>query len=290
MIEYNQLETVIKRHLSKLNRGSTKDPFPGNGSSYPKVTVITTSLNQGIFLERTIISVLNQDWPNMEYIIIDGGSTDESLDIIRKYESYLFYWRSEPDNGQVNAINKGIESSTGKYITWLGSDDILLPGALTKMASVLEKNPDVGIVYGGVAFIDEEDRIQKIHTYPNMTIKKLLYDRHSTIAQPSSMLRRNTLDAAGGLDESLTYCMDYDLWIRLIRMSGNINLREDVLSGYRLHAESKTVGSYTKMALEKIRINRRYTKDVMNRVIYAHYWYIIEGFVKSFIRKRKIKN
>jgi glycosyltransferase involved in cell wall biosynthesis len=280
---------AIKLHTASLNINSKKDLVSGNDSEFPKVTIITTSFNQGVFLERTIISVLNQDWHNIEYIIIDGGSADESQEIIRKYERYLFYWVSEPDKGQVNAINKGIKRSTGKYITWLGSDDILLPGALTKMASVLEKNPDTGIVYGGVAFIDEGDRVQKIHTYPDMTIKKLLYDKHSTIAQPSSMLRRNTLDAAGGLDESLTYCMDYDLWIRLIRISDTINLGETILSGYRLHEESKTVGSYTKMALEKIRVNRRYTKDIMNKVIYAHYWYIIEGFIKSFVRKRKIK-
>lgn len=290
MIDHNQLEMVIKSHIAELNRGSKKAPLSLNDSEFPKVTIITTSFNQGVFLERTIISVLNQDWPNIEYIIIDGGSTDESQDIIRKYARYLFYWVSEPDNGQVNAINKGIKRSTGKYISWLGSDDILLPGALTKMVSVLEKNPDIGIVYGGVAFIDEKDRIKKTNAYPDMTIKRLLYDKHSTIAQPSSMLRRKTLDNAGGLDESLTYCMDYDLWIRLIRISDAINLGETVLSGYRLHTESKTVGSYTKMALEKIRINRRYTKDIMNRVIYTHYWYIIEGFIKSFVRKRKIKN
>lgn len=290
MIEHNQLEMVIKSHTSAFKRGSKKDLLYEKDSEFAKVTIITTSLNQGKFLERTIISVLNQDWPNIEYIIIDGGSTDESLEIIRKYENCLFFWISEPDNGQVNAINKGIKKSTGKYITWLGSDDILLPGALTKMVSVLEKNPDTGIVYGGVAFINEEERVEKTHTYPDMTLKKLLYDKHSTIAQPSSMLRRKTLDAAGGLDESLTYCMDYDLWIRLLRISDAINLGDALLSGYRLHPESKTVGSYTKMALEKIRVNRRYTKDIMNRVIYAHYWYIIEGVIKSFVRRGKIKN
>lgn len=279
-----KLEETINRHVTTLNQALAKSRHVNDHNALPLVTVITPSYNQGKFLERTIISVLNQDWPNIEYIIIDGGSSDNSVAIIRKYEEYLAFWVTGEDSGQTNAINKGIKRGSGRYLTWLGSDDILLPGAITTMVRALEENPAAGIVYGAVAFIDEADRFLKKIGYTTMTLEKLLYHKHSTIAQPSSLLNRKILDAAGLLDESLSFCMDYDLWIRLHQIAPSVNLGEKVLSGYRLHPESKTVSAYTKMALEKIRVNRKYSRDIINKVIYAHYWYIIEKCLKRFFR------
>lgn len=258
----------------------------GNGDrSVPRVTVITPSYNQAEFLERTIRSVLNQTWPHLEYFIIDGGSRDGSLEIIRRYREYLAHWVSEPDAGQGEALEKGLDRSTGKYVTWVCSDDVLLPGALETLVSALESRPDAGIAYGGVAFLDESDRVLKLHSYPDMSLRSLLYDRRSTIAQPSSLLRKETLVASGGLDRSLSYSMDYDLWIRMLKISGCVNLGNAVLAGYRLHARSKTVGSYRRMALEKIRVNRRHTNDWINPVISAHYGYIIEDAFRRVRRK-----
>jgi glycosyltransferase involved in cell wall biosynthesis len=287
MVNYRELEKIIKGHTSFLHNDSVNRNITDEASEFPKVSIITPSYNQGEFIERTILSVLNQDWPNIEYIIVDGASTDNTREIIEKYEQHLVWWVSEPDKGQTNAINKGIKMATGKYITWICSDDILLPGAITKLVTILEKNPQIGMVFGGVAFLDEYDMVTKTLAYTDMTLEKLLYHKHSTIAQPSSLLRRKSLDDAGGLDESLTYCMDYDFWIRLHRIAGSINLDDSFLSGYRLHTRSKTVGSYPKMALEKIRVNRKYTKNIINKVIYKHYWYIIEGCIKSFMRRGK---
>ena len=219
-------------------------------------------------------------WPEIELIVVDGGSTDESVEVIKKYDTHIAWWVSERDNGQAGAINKGLMKSTGLYVTWLGSDDILLPGAVRRMAEALNAHPEAGLVYGEVAFIDSKDNVTKLTSYQDMTLEKLLYRKHSTIAQPSSLLRRATLEQAGGLDESLHYCMDYDLWIRLHKHAPSLNLGKEVLSAYRLHDDSKTVGSYTKMALEKIKVNRRYTKDILNAVIYSHYGYIMEGWLR----------
>jgi len=130
-----------------------KDP------SYPKISVVTPSYNQAEFLERTILSVLNQNYPNLEYIIIDGGSTDGSVEIIKKYEKYLAYWVSEKDRGQAHALNKGFEKSTGDLIGWQNSDDIYLPGAFFKVAEAYKKKPNYDVYFGSVYFVDRDDKI-----------------------------------------------------------------------------------------------------------------------------------
>ncbi|NIO17461.1 MAG: glycosyltransferase [Deltaproteobacteria bacterium] len=278
---HSHIEKEITSHISILKKVNAGHEGEEHFTHYPTVSVITPSYNQGEFLERTILSVLNQDWPNLEYIIIDGGSKDNSREIIERYAEHLTCWVSEPDRGQTDALNKGLKRASGKYVTWIGSDDVLLPGALTKMVAALEEHPFAGIVYGGVAFIDHQDRVKKTLAYPDLSLEKLLYHKHSTLAQPSSLVRREILDLAGGLDESLSYCMDYDLWIRLLTISRCVNLGDTILSGYRLHPESKTVGSYRKMALEKIMVNRKHTGDALNRVIYSHYWYIVEDAARN---------
>jgi len=130
-----------------------KDP------SWPKISIVTPSYNQAEFLERTILSVLNQNYPNLEYIIIDGGSTDGSVEIIKKYEKYLSYWVSEKDRGQAHALNKGFEKATGDLVGWQNSDDIYLPGAFRKVAEVYRNNPNYDVYFGNIYFIDEEDNI-----------------------------------------------------------------------------------------------------------------------------------
>ena len=278
------LETVIARHTGRLHGGNAGRGAVDADRSLPRVTIVTPSFNQAPFIERTILSVLNQDWPDLEYIIIDGASTDGTPDIIRKYEKHLAYWVSEPDSGHAEAIAKGLRLSTGKYVNWLCSDDILLPGSVERMVRALESRPDAGIVYGGVVFIDEDDRATKVLSFPDVSHRGFLYDRRTNIAQPSSLMRKATLLEAGGVDISLHYCIDYDIWIRLLKASTAVNLGDAVLSGYRLHTRSRTVGAYTNMALEKIKVNRRYTSDVLNKVIYAHYWYIVEDLFRRIKR------
>lgn len=269
----NKKELVIKRVI--------KD------NTQPLVSIITPSFNQGKYIEKTILSLINQDYPNIELILMDGASTDDTIKIIEKYNNFFKCWVSEPDKGQSHAINKGLKLAQGKYVTWLCSDDILFPSAISLMVNALENNPDYSLVYGGGVFIDENDKIIKKFSFTDMTLEKLLYHKHSTIAQPSTLIRMESLKKVGLLDESLSYCMDYDLWIRLIKIGKFLNLGDVIISGYRLHNNSKTVGAYTKMALEKIKVNRRYTNDIINKVIYKHYWYIIQNYINKYIRRKK---
>jgi glycosyltransferase involved in cell wall biosynthesis len=279
------VEEQIREQTGQLCSRRVNSEFTVSGVNL--VSIIIPSYNQGHFLERTILSVLNQDWPQIELIVVDGGSTDDSVAVIKKYQQHLAWWVSEKDSGQTNAINKGLAKSTGTYVTWLGSDDILLPQAVRTLAKALDAHPEIGMVYGAVAFIDTADRVIKFNSYQNMNLEKLLYSKHSTIAQPSSLLRRATLDLAGGLNESLHYCMDYDLWIRLHQHAPSMNLGEEILAGYRLHDDSKTVGDYTRMALEKVKVNRSYTRNIFNKVITSHYGYIVEGWLRRI--KKGIK-
>ncbi|RMG57605.1 MAG: glycosyltransferase [Deltaproteobacteria bacterium] len=284
-METRELEKILKDHTAGLREELIRERRTSGGNQLPRVSIITPSFNQGRFIERTIVSILNQDWPNLEYIIVDGCSTDETVNVIKKYEEHIAWWVSEPDKGQTDAILKGLSRATGEFVTWVCSDDVLFPGAVRTMVEALIKDSSAGIVYGATAFIDENDRVIKVLSYRDMTLHSLLYEKHSTIAQPSSLMRRSVYEASGGLDPSLSYTMDYDLWIKLLKISKAVNLGDVVLSGYRLHDVSKTVGSYRKMALEKIAVNRRHTGDWMNKVIYSHYWYIVEDWFRGIRRK-----
>ncbi len=278
LVQKEVIETITNFHIERREKRNVQKPL---------VSLIVPSFNQGVFLERTLISLLNQTYPNIEYIIIDGGSTDNTTQIIKKYEKFITYWVSEKDNGQSDAINKGLRVAKGKYVNWIGSDDILLPSAVDVMVDVLEKDNNVGLVYGACVFIDENDKILKKYSFPDMTLENFLYKKHSTIAQPSSLMRMDLVKEVGFLDTNLHYCMDYDLWIKLIKKSRFANLGEKILSGCRLHNSSKTVGSFNKMALEKIKVNRRYSGNIINKVIYKNYWYMFENFLRRFRKKKR---
>jgi glycosyltransferase involved in cell wall biosynthesis len=188
------------------------DTMP-DGSPWPRVSIVTPSYNQAQFLEETIRSVLLQGYPDLEYIIIDGGSTDESVDIIRKYESWLAHWVSEPDRGQSQAINKGWKRSTGQFLAWLNSDDLLLTGTVERAAQSLVRSPAAGLVHGVCEFIDgASEVVGRMTTIPFSWDHQLFANR---IAQQTVFLRREALEAAGYLDEALHYVMDYDLWLRV---------------------------------------------------------------------------
>src|SRR5437016_7897009 len=139
-------------------------------NSYPKISVVTPSYNQGSYLEKTILSVLNQEYPNIEYIVIDGGSTDNSLDIIKKYEKHLKYWVSEPDRGQSNAINKGFSHATGDLLTWLSSDDYYMPGALWALATMAMAHREASVFVGAGRIIDErsEEQTSEVQALTNL--------------------------------------------------------------------------------------------------------------------------
>lgn len=205
---------------------------------WPRISVITPSFNQGEFLEETVQSVINQNYPNLEYIVIDGGSTDTSIEIIKKYESHLAYWVSEKDNGQSHSVNKGFRRATGEIIGWLNSDDTYLQNAFERIITLFKDNPDVDVIYGNFVYIDNHGNwLRKRKVFKNLTIEMLL--DHDYIGQPALFFRRSIFEKIGYLDESLHYSMDWDFVIRLRKNYAMLHC-PFYLATYRVNKNTKT--------------------------------------------------
>lgn len=207
------------------------------GSAWARISIVTPSYNQGQFLEETIRSVLGQGYPNLEYIIMDGGSTDGSIEIIRRYEPWLTYWVSEPDRGQSHALNKGLARASGKYLAWLNSDDVMGEGVLEQAATYLEQHSQTAAVYGNADFVDSAGRV--ISHYQTNSFQLPLFLYYDFIPQPTVVMRRECVAQVGGFDESLGFCLDHDLWLRLLRL-GSIDYLPALYAKYRVHATSKS--------------------------------------------------
>jgi len=220
---------------------------PPGGGDWPKISLVTPSFNQGRFIEETIRTVLGQGYPNLEYIIIDGGSTDESVEIIRKYEPWLAHWVSEADDGQSDAINKGFAAATGEVFGWLCSDDVLLPGALAAVGGYFAAHDDCRWLAGRAEyeFIEtgETGRTPAGACSPNALIQFWKYGApgHS-MPQPSIFWHRQLWGAAGGLREEHHLAMDYDMWLRFEERA-RLDVTESVLSCLRLYGDCKSVSS-----------------------------------------------
>lgn len=215
-------------------------------SDQPLVSIVTPSFNQGQFLEETILSVLRQDYPNIEYIIIDGGSTDGSVDIIRKYEDKLAYWVSEKDRGQTHALIKGFEKTTGKYLTWLCSDDLLEPSMVSISVDYHLRHPEVGLTYGDRVRIDAKGNIYTLQRYP--AFRTWFVRWGFSLPQETTIFRRDVYDSVGGLDESLHMAMDFDLWCK-ISQRHIIRHIPAVLGRFRAHKTNKS-SAFTKQTAE----------------------------------------
>ncbi|GAA4330589.1 glycosyltransferase family 2 protein [Pigmentiphaga soli] len=215
-----------------------RPPPPVAQALLPRLTVVTPSYNQGRFLERTILSVLNQGYPNLEYIIIDGGSSDDSVDIIRRYAGHLAYWESKPDRGQSHAINKGFRRATGDYVCWQNSDDLFFPGALLRLgrAAAADWPP---IVSGNLYLADADNRIFREVRYTPVD-RGMLTVVKASIPNQSAIFRRDLLERYGALDEGKRYCMDLDLWSRLLPTGTNV-MAHDAYGVYTVHDATKTV-------------------------------------------------
>lgn len=209
-------------------------------SKYPKITVVTPSYNQAIYLERTILSILNQNYPNLEYIIMDGGSTDDSVEVIKKYEKYITYWESGKDGGQAAAINKGFKMATGDLVTFQNSDDVFVQGAFELVAKSYLSNPENSFFYGNVVMIDEHDEpFEYIKTIPFWS-PALIYDGMQCHNQ-CYFFKKELLQKFGYLNESYRFCFDYEIMSRY-GFGENVKgkLIENLWGAFRIHSASKT--------------------------------------------------
>ena len=223
-------------------------------SNQPLVSVITPSYNQGQFLEQTVLSVLNQDYPHIEYLVMDGGSTDNSLEVIRRYADHLAYWESKPDRGQAHAINKGLKRAKGEIIGWLNSDDVLLTDTVSRAVATFAEYDAVDVVYGRLVRIDSDGEPVPTPTLPKDRVE---FTRHNVIGecvvnQPGAVWRRRIMKQTGYLNEKLNYALDYEYWVRMILAGGKFKKLPNPVAQFRLSSGSKTVGQTSNMAREHL--------------------------------------
>jgi glycosyltransferase involved in cell wall biosynthesis len=241
-----------------------------------RISIITPSFNQSEFIEKTILSVLSQEtgYEN-EYIILDGASTDGTLDILKKYSDKI-KWVSNPDNGQADAVNKGIAMATGEIIGWLNSDDVYMPGALKKVIGYFDSNPECQWVYGQCNIIDHDDMeirkwVTKYKKYRTRKFheKSLLFE--NCISQPAVFFKKSAFSAVGQLSLDLPYAMDYDLWLRLAKLY-QPGIIHDYLASFRVHGHSKSNRNSRKQFVEQYNIHKKY--DQRRYYLFLHRVYL----------------
>jgi glycosyltransferase involved in cell wall biosynthesis len=237
-----------------------------SGVERPLVTVVTPSLNQGRFIRETIDSVLGQGYPAIEYLVMDGGSTDETISILEDYGDRLT-WVSEPDAGQASAINTGWRRGRGAILAYLNSDDAYRPGAVERAVAALAEHPGADVVYGEAYHVDETGRI--LDRYPTEPFSLGRLAEVCFLCQPAVFLRRSAVERVGYLDESLQFSMDYDLWIRLARVARFARV-PDYLANSRLHAENKTLGQRARAHAEILPVVWRHFGHVPPSWAYAY--------------------
>ncbi len=246
----------------------------------PRISVVTPSFNQGPYLERTIRSVIDQRYPNLEYSIIDGGSTDESVDIIKKYERHLAYWVSEPDQGQANAINKGLARATGTVLAWLNSDDYYLPGTLDTVGTAALEHPEASAFVGIGEMVDSAGKvIARLAPPPVVTLETLFHwQDQGDFLQPSCFFRDIAWGAIGSLDESIHIAVDVDLWMRMAKAGCSFRTIDRVLSQALSHPNAKTIAYRNLMSVDCAivtirhggeRVARRILEDMAIRLSWA---------------------
>ena len=239
--------------------------------SYPKISVVTPNFNKGRYLEKTILSVLSQGYPNLEYVIIDGGSTDGSLDIIKKYAERLTYWVSEPDDGVYFAIIKGFEHTTGDIMAWIGSDDFYHPNSFFTVAHIFSEFPQVSWLEGAQAHYDEEGRTVAVETGPYFNHLCFLMHRYQWIQQESTFWRRELYEKVGGIKTNYKLAGDFDLWMRFSRCE-KLYVTNALIGGFRHSVDqlSNDLHLYTSeaddiIARESVSVEEREQVKILKR-------------------------
>ena len=215
------------------------------------VSIVTPSYNQAPFLEQTIQSVLEQDYPRIEYIVVDGGSTDNSVEVIQKYADRLAYWISEKDSGQAEAINKGFARANGEIVAWLNSDDYYLMHTISLVVRCFEQNPDVVMIYGDMFAVDGNDQTINVLQYKQLSLEDLLC--FQIIGQPSVFFRRSALEKVGRLDPTFHFMLDHHLWIRLAQLGRILHIPQ-VWSAARYHPQAKNRARAAEFGREAFRV------------------------------------
>lgn len=262
--------------------------------SYPKISIVTPSFNQAQYLEKTILSIVNQDYPNLEYIIIDGGSTDESVDIIKKYEKYLTYWISEPDNGQSNAINKGFKIAKGDILAYLNSDDIYLPNTFKIVSEYFTKYSNSNIVYGHAIIINELDK-----QIGNCLALPFKLNEHLngvfSIPQQSAFWKKEVYERIGGFNENNHSCMDGEFFAYAGYYKFNFHIIDKFLSCFRIHSNSKTGKVNSELKIQYPVDIKYYTTDISKKTnIPINYLlafiYRLKNIFKKFYQRKKLNH
>lgn len=230
----------------------------------PKVTIVTPSYNQGQFIEETIQSVLAQTYPNIEYIVVDGNSTDGTHAILEKYREQIDRLIIEPDKGQSDAINKGFRLATGQLVGWLNSDDVLLPGAVEAAVSTFQRHPGSSILYGDLVVIDEQGHELTTLMPPKHLTFAMLVNGKGMIVQPGSFYPADLVRQVGGLNENFYIIMDRDLWIRLLQLGDGHHTGRN-MACFRHHQKAKSSEPPTTYLRETLLLNKQYPPHLLSR-------------------------
>jgi glycosyltransferase involved in cell wall biosynthesis len=254
-------------------------------SEQPLVSIVTPSFNQGRFIKRTIDSVLAQTYPNIDYLVVDGGSTDETLATLRSYGGRV-RWLSEADAGQTAAINKGLRQATGEIVGYLNSDDVLLPDAIARVVEHLRSHPECDLVYGDADYIDAEDRVTGTYPTAEYSFERLMED--CCICQPAAYWRASVAESVGLFDENVQFAMDYDYWLRIGLSGLVIQHLPETLARSRLHPEAKTLSARSDILHEIFDLCRRHAGYVSRNYVYGYWEHL--AFERSGVRARVLRN